>query len=259
MVGERKPIFVYADETFLSLEGKKHIMVAAITPSSPEQMAYEVSLKKLEVGLSVFDEIKWNTRGLTPDQRNSLTDSIGMILSNGCTGFICLLEGEDKQKAIEMLYIQLSEFCQSESIPAFSLYLDVDLAPSLDKFKEYIKSSTKEQRCVAVQSVVSADEPLIQCADIFAGLLRIQILHDVEDRQKPFVFHDEYLDEDIHCNLSEYLNSMTRRIIWGKSKPRSIDIKHSMDLGFRINSSISRHVMKILKERIATTYIGCMY
>lgn len=259
MANEGNPICVYADETFLTLEDKEHIMVAAIVPSSPEEMTKDLSKKKQEVGLNDSVEIKWNDTDLPADLRNKLTEDIAIILGTGCKGFICLLEGNNKLQAVIMLHTQLSDYCKSENISGFSLYLDQSLPEKLGKFEEYIKVIATEQRCVAVQQVDSKKEPLIQCADAFAGLLSAEIQHEVEAKQKPITFYDEYLQEHINCTLSDYFIHLTRYIIWGRYTSRSIPTKYSLELGFRVDSSISKHAKKIIKNFIATTYIGCSY
>src|SRR6266571_5306296 len=98
--------FIYADESLIEIEGKKHIIVGAIHPDDPGKKAIEVVRLKERNGLGPLDEIKWNTKGLTKDQRERLTNGIINIL-NFCTGFIALVEGEDKQKATEILTLQI--------------------------------------------------------------------------------------------------------------------------------------------------------
>jgi hypothetical protein len=69
-------------------------------------------------------------------------------------------------------------------------------------------------------------------------------------------------------SLSDYVVLSTRGQLWGESKIREIEgeqdkeINHpfhcSMNLGFRIESTISQGTKQILEDKLATVYLGCL-
>ncbi|HEX8351965.1 MAG TPA: hypothetical protein VF611_03515, partial [Pyrinomonadaceae bacterium] len=121
-----KVAFFYVDETWLDIEDRKHIIVGAITPASPAEAALEMVKVKADLGFAPLDEVKMNTSGLTRDLKIKLTDGVLGVLGS-CTAFISIIEGEDKQKAAEVLASQVFDYCNYNNIQAYVLYFDKDL------------------------------------------------------------------------------------------------------------------------------------
>lgn len=86
--------------------------------------------------------------------------------------------------------------------------------------------------------------------------------------------YDFAFDEDgagcENWSLSDYVIITTRGQLWGSKEIRVFEpsedgeIGHlpfhcSMDLGFRLESTISDEAKKLLEERIATVYMGCLH
>lgn len=253
------PVFVYADDSALQIEGKAHCVVGAIIPYRPEQTALAMVQLKRELGLSAFDEAKWNRSGLSKEQRDRLSGGIANILSANVTGLISVLEGTDKQSAAEMLVSQLFDFCNKRRSPAFMLYTDENLVPNLCDLRKYVLQRSGRVMCLGVESICSSHDQLIQCADVFIGLLRLEILHELRGHSVSITVDDIYEEESVELTLSQYIHVCLRQVLWGRHKPGSPDVKEAMGLGFRIESSISQRTKRVLKMGVATSYVGCMH
>lgn len=269
-VTEKVSLF-YLDETFIEIEGKKHIIVCALTPDSPTNTALEMVKVKKEIGFSSLDEVKINTKGLTQDIKIKLTDGIIDIIG-GCTAFISILEGENKQKAAEMIALQVFDYCNQNEVRGYCLYFDKDLVPKTRDFEQFVRNNlTNGAECLGIQHFNSTSEQLIQCCDIFLGLFRLSIETVFGTRvitRKVYIpSHD--LEDD--WSLNDYVILFTRGQIWGMEEMRKSyfefdgeigEVTHpyhcSLGLGIRLDSSISEESKEIIKENLATVYLGCL-
>ena len=122
------PVFIYVDESWIEIEGKKHLMLGAMITEHPGRVASKVVRLKEALGLDVFDEIKWNSDRFTEIQRNKLSD--GMIhIVRRCIGLISIIEGQDKQEASELITVQANDYSIAHGIPSYFLCFDNDLIP----------------------------------------------------------------------------------------------------------------------------------
>ncbi len=260
--------YFYVDETWLEIEGKKHIMVGALTPNSPAEAALEMIKVKADLGFAPLDEVKMNTSGLTRDLKIKLTDGVLSVLW-GCTGFISVVEGEDKQKAAEMVASQIFDYCTRSNIQAYVLYFDKDLVPRCRGFEEYVRTQLiRGSICIGIQHMDSSGEQLIQCCDVFLGLYRLSMEIEFGGRIITRPVYRESLSVEEEWSLSEYVIISTRGQLWGERNvvkdddPEYEDIFHpyhcSMNLGFRIYSTISQESKQLLEDKLATVYMGCM-
>lgn len=261
--------YFFIDETWLEIEGKRHIMVGALTPFSPAQVAVEMVKVKNELGFAALDEVKMNTKGLTRDLKIKLTDGVLSILWS-CTGFVSIIEGNDKQKAAEMVATQLFDYCSQRNIPAYVLYFDNDLVPQKRIFERFVKSNlVTGSNCIGIQHLDSSGEQLIQCCDVFLGLYRLSMEIEFGSRIIMRPVYRESLGVEEEWSLSEYVIISTRGQLWGVrdmqrvyDEPGYEDILYpfhrSMNLGFRINSSVSQETKQLLEDKLATVFMGCM-
>ena len=264
-----KVAYFYVDETLLKIEGKKHVIVGALTPTSPAEASLEMVKVKAELGFAPLDEVKMNTRGLTRDLKIKLTDGVLGILG-GCTAFISIVEGEDKQIAAEVLALQVLDYCNQNNKKAYFLYFDKDLVPRPREFENYVRRRlTDGANCIGIQHLNSSGEQLVQCCDVFLGLFRLSMEIELGGRVIKRAVYRGSLDEEEEWSLSEYVIVSTRGQVWGEQKmmnvsddPEYEDITYpfhcSMNLGVRIASTISQEIKQTLEDRLATAFMGCL-
>lgn len=112
---------------------------------------------KQSLGFGPLEEVKMNTRAVQ-ELKIKLTDGVLSIL-RGCTGFISITEGEDKQKAAESISRQLFNYCNLNGVPAFMLNFDRDLVPRRREFEEFTKSQLAGNTvCIGVQHLSSSSD-----------------------------------------------------------------------------------------------------
>jgi hypothetical protein len=252
----------YVDETFLEIEGKSHILLAAISFGEP-QVAVARMLKVREdfnVPLSV--EIKWNQQSLPPDLRYQISDRMLYAVAASSEGLISICEGSDKQKAAEMLLQQIAEHSHSP----FSLYLDRDLCPDVRELWEYAQSNlVQPAACVTLQETESCRDQLMQCVDVFAGLYKTAIEHVLRGKSKRRTYYDPVLREELDDTVANHILLATRYLLPGtvdctaeELDASKLPFKDSWGSGIQLKSSVSQGTKDILK-RMATSYIGCMH
>ena len=213
-----KVAYFYIDETWLEIEGKKYIMVGALTPYAPADAALEMVRVKIDLGFAPLDEVKMNTRGLTRDLKIKLTDGVLGVL-RGCIAFISIVEGEDKQKAAEALASQVFDYCNQNDIQAYFLYFDKDLVSRIREFEEYVRAQLiGGANCIGIQHLNSSGDQLIQCCDIFLGLYRLSMEIEFGGRiiKRPVYRSPDHEEEE--WSLSEYVVVFTRGQVWGEQK-----------------------------------------
>jgi hypothetical protein len=261
---QNRTAFFYADESLIEIEGKRHLVLGAIATRDPGKIAQAITSAKAKVGLKPLNEIKWNMKGLSEAQRISLSsDIIEVISRTGIPiGVITILEGTDKQLAATMLTNQIIDCCTDIKIPTFILNVDVDLAPRMNDLEEMLCNLPADKsQCLGFQSLRSRSDQMIQCCDIFLGLYIRAILDELRGISKDISFYDDLLEEEIQTTLSEYILLSTRYLLWGSEtvEIEELPFKQSMGTGLRIESTISEDTYKIIKERVAMVYMGCLH
>jgi hypothetical protein len=204
-------------------------------------------------------------KGLNQEQRIKLSDGIIHILTTDCSGLISIVEGEDRQRAAEVFGLQVFDFCAQHNIPAFILYMDQEMVSREKIFRDFLKTRLPEgPECIGLQSLVSSSEQIIQCCDIFLGLYRLVMLHELKGTKTIIQVYDELLKAEIDWFLPEYIIIYTRYLLWGNTSLEEFEktgfpYKKAMGLGFRLKSTISEETKHLLEEKIATVYMGCMH
>ncbi len=264
---ESKTIYFFADESWVDIEGKKHLILGSVVPSNLNETCYKIYKLKQKIGISPLNEVKWNMKGLTEEQRIELSNGMIEILVNDCVGMISVVETEDKQYASQTLVKQIHDYCKKTNVSAYILHIDQDLVPKLQVLEDFIKSNLiGEPDCIGLQSLISSKDQMIQCCDIFIGLLRTVMVHLLNEVDKKICYIDEGLDETVELDLTDYILLSTRYVIWGDTSITIEDLengalpyKRSMGLGFRLVSSISEETKALLENQVATVYMGCMH
>lgn len=259
---DKRIAWIYADESEIEIEGKPHLIIGAIHPRDPGDLALRVFELKEKLGFRPFDEVKWNMKKTkaTKEQRYALSNGILSTLMWGCTGLISIVEGRDRQRAVEYLALQICDYLKGTD--AYILNLDEGLLPNPDAF---IKASERDAdmspRCIGIQNIDSSKDQVLQACDIFVGSFRAAIWSELSGTVKTISWSDDEHDE---ITLTSYVHLGTRHLMWGKMEGTPEDIeqglmpfKHSLGLGFRIQSTVSQETRKKL-ESFTTVYMGCL-
>lgn len=256
----QKVKFFYADESWIDIEGKRHLIMGAIAPYDPEWLSFQMLKLKMGLGLAPSYEVKWNMkRDLGTETRIAVTTGVGEILNLGCDGLVSLVEGADKNHAANLLCEQIQDYCAESAFPAYALYYDEGMIPDHERLSRLLQADRNRPSCGGLHSVVSASEQITQCCDIFVGLFRQTIRHEVESIRKPIKVHYDDLNPELEMTISEYTQMMTRFVLWGRCTDTDSAIKHCVGRGFRVHSSISEKARNILAKAVGTTYLGCMH
>lgn len=261
------PPHIFVDESWIDIEDKKHLMIGGLVTKEPGHLAREVTSLKSDLGLKPFDEIKLNYGKYTEDERNRLSDGMIRIVRD-CTGLISIVEGTDRQRAIEFFADQVIDFCAKNDIPDYILALDQGLVPKADRLREFVARS-QPPICIGLNILDSRYDQTIQCADVFVGFFRAAIRQKLGAALKYIPNTDESFD-DIRSawTLTEYVTLGTRGMLWGSMDQLDPDrgfvyYEHPMHraagLGFRLHSSVSQDLRDRLEKDIATVYMGCLH
>lgn len=238
--------------------------MGALHPSDPGNLALRVFELKEKLGFGPFDEVKWNMKKTkaTLEQRYALSNGILNILMWGCAGLISIVEGRDRQQAVEHLAMQIGDYLKG--VDAYILNLDEGLLPNPEVFiKTLQKGVGTASKCIGLQSLDSSKDQILQACDIFVGSFRAAIWTELSGIAKKISrAEDENHTDDI--TLSSYVKFGTRHLMWGELEGTSEDVeqgrmplKHSLGLGFRIVSTMSQDTRKKL-ESFTTVYMGCL-
>jgi hypothetical protein len=161
-------VFVYADETHLEIERKKHTIIGGIVPDNPAKIMWNMIKLKETIGLNPFDEVKWNMKGLDESRRLQLSEGIINILSEGCNALITLVEGNDKSAAARLFANQVYDYCNEKNIETFSLFMDENLVSQIPNYVDFLKTNfINNVKCSGVNNLISQYDQIIQCCDIF--------------------------------------------------------------------------------------------
>lgn len=259
------PPYIFIDESWIDIENKKHLIIGGLITREPGHLAEKVWHLKSELGLKPFDEIKWNSAHYTEEERNRLSDGMIRIIGE-CTGLISVVEGTDKQTAIEFFAGQVIDYCMKQEITNYLLAVDQGLIPRADRLREFI-TRPQPPACIGLNILDSRLDQNIQCTDVFVGFFRAAIRQKLGAPLKFIPNTDETFQDRIAWTLTEYVTLWTRGMLWG-----TIDeldhrgdvyyerpMHRAMGLGFRLHSSVSQAIQDRLEQDIATVYMGCLH
>lgn len=257
---------IFIDESWIDIEDKKHLMIGGLVTREPGNLASEVMSLKSKLGLAPFDEIKWNSAQYTEEARNRLSEGMISIIRN-TTGMISIVEGADKQKAMEFFAEQVIDYCTKNDIANYILALDQGLIQKADKLGEFVTHS-HHPACIGLNILDSRYDQNIQCADVFVGFFRAAIRQELGATPKFIPNTDESFEDRSAWHLTEYVTLWTRGMLWGTTDELDPDrgfvyyehpMHRAMGLGFRVYGSASQAVRDRLEQNIATVYMGCLH
>jgi len=252
----------YVDETSLEIEGKPHVLVAAISFSEPQVAVARILKVREDFKIPLSVEIKWNQQELPADLRYQISDRMLYAAAATAGGLVSLCEGNDKQKAAEMMLRQIADHSRSP----FCLYLDVNLCPDIKKLWQYAQSNLVGPGiCATLQETESSRDQLMQCVDVFAGLYKTAIDHTLRGIAKRRTYYDPVFSEELEDTVSGHIFLATRYLLPGTVDCTAEDLiagklpfKDSWGSGFRIESSISQATTELLRKMVVS-YVGCMH
>jgi hypothetical protein len=259
-------VFVYADETHLEIERKKHTIIGGIIPDNPAKIMWNMIKLKETIGLNPFDEVKWNMKGLDESRRLQLSEGIINILNEGCNALITLVEGNDKSAAARLFANQVYDYCNEKNIETFSLFMDENLVSHIPNYVNFLKTNfiKNNAKCSGMNNLISQYDQIIQCCDIFTGLYRCAIINALKDDGKTVFLEDEIVGSIEELKINDYIILKMRYLVWGAVEEVSdingiFSYKNSIGFGVRIFSTISEESARVIKEKVAMTFIGSMY
>jgi Protein of unknown function (DUF3800) len=259
----------YVDDSCISIEGKPHVMLAALTTPHPRVVVEELCALKESLGLHRLDEVKWNgTSRLSPEQRNDFSSRALGIIAGSCQGLLTIAETSNKQDVAELLATQIESYCAAQQLPGFMIEFDQGIITTEKTFDTFLRTRTAPTTpCLGYFSCSSAHHPLIQCCDLFLGLFRLAVMQKEKGDRTLVSYFDDGFEREITEPLGEHILLGTRYVLWGDHNWKTeadIDsgiphLKNSMGYGIRLHSTIFDAARAFIEEAIATVYMGCMH
>lgn len=255
-------MLIAVDDSDFPLGGKKHIILAAILFHEPEEVIATVEGIKADFSLK---ELKWNSKGLTQIQREEVSSRMLGVLSQAHS-FVLIREGHDKQAAAEDLVQQIAESLDmAETGLDLELHFDIGIISNERMLSQKLQSLPYEcMRHTRFSSVNSLDSNLIQCADLFAGFIRLQLDLLFSRKDKIIFFGEEYSPYD-ELPLSRYVSLALRYSLYGEVVSENLGdldnlpFKYAKGKGLRIISSVSDDLLDEVYGRIGVSYMGCIH
>ncbi len=261
------------DDSEIQIEGRPHVILAAIGVRSP--ISIESALRKLkaEFGLRPTDEVKWN--GMSPMSqrtREALSQEL-MILLRESTPLVAVNEGRDKQRAALRLAEQIADFINTHP---YSLAAGDPVEMTFDEaiidqreFRHHLQTlSPSPVASAAVTSVHSHENSVIQLADVLAGFNRLATEIALGRPNKQCLIWDDGLGCETQIDLLSYISLGLRWATWGEvplpPNPDNITFnatwpfKYVGGYGLRIHSSISPRIIETIYES-RRVYMGCLH
>lgn len=259
----------FIDESIIQIEGREHTISCSILPTNPTKTIQRVVGLKKHLSLAALDEVKFNSSGLVQAKKILLTDGVIEIMDD-CTAFICILDGNDKAEIAEWAAAQAFDYCKENSISQYTLNFDTDLVPRKKILEQYVRrllGNTSE--CVGIQHLNSASDQIIQLCDLFLGLYRLSIQIEFGEKTIPRKISRSEDHGEEEWSLSDLVLLGTRGKIWGRFESRLFEVHPdegpiyhpyhvSFGMGVRLRSPISREAHDVIRDQLATTYLGCL-
>jgi hypothetical protein len=255
----------YSDDSVCEIQGKKHTIIGAIGFHDDKHALGSVLRCKQRLNIPLLQEIKWNSQNFTPAQREQITDELLPLLGS-TIGFISIVEGQDKQCGAVKLMTQLSDYCRAEEVDAYTLIFDKNIVQDVIAFDTAI--SVLKPGCMGWSEVDSAQNPLVQLADLFCGFQKLRIdFGSGKANAKKLVSLEFYEGEIDEFELGHYLFAGLRYSLWGKVRG-TWDVsgafmrdpfKHNLGYGVRIFSSVGRAAALQALNEVRKDSMGCIH
>jgi hypothetical protein len=250
----------YIDDSTCDIEGIPHTLLGAISFYN-ESLATSAMLEiRKDLGLSIHQELKWNSQAFTPRLRDLITEEILPILrqSEGC---LVIAEGKDKQSAAAAIASQLSDFCRSKGAGGFVCRFDKGVIEDSREFDSHVRSL--DPPCAGWTEADSAHDQLVQLADLFLGFQKLRIGFGLGQKNPEKLVNVEvYEGVDGEYPLEWYVRLALRHCLWGEVEaptPRGEPWKNNIGFGVRMISSISDRAKKNALRFLDREFLGCIH
>ncbi|SRR6266849_1080460 len=262
------------DDSEIEIQGRPHAVLAAVGVHSPSKVETALNALKLQFGLTLADEVKWN--GMKPMPkfvREALSQEL-MVQLQGSVPLVSISEGRNKQVAALRLATQIKDFLSThpyslEPNEKVELVFDNGILSDELAYCQFLQSlSPSPIASASFISVESHESAVIQLADVLAGFNRLATEIALGRENKQILVRDDALDDDIPIDLLSYISIALRWEMWGEVPPPpdpdkisfdgSWPFKHVGGFGLRIHSTVScESIEKIYSSRVV--YMGCMH
>jgi Protein of unknown function (DUF3800) len=249
----------YVDDSTCDIEGKKHVVLSALTFPDEEKAIADWLGKKQEFRLHPYDEVTWNGRALPLEQRRAFVP----LLNNGIG--IVVLDDSTKQAAAERLCTQVWQYCHDEKKDGFRLRFDKNIVEDRQRLKSHLRGFYPP--CVGLSEHDSDYEELIQYADFLAGAIKLKIDFGlgVRDPNVKVTVDGENPGSREEMELSFYFFAALRYCLWGRvhdfgdGANRNDPRKMVLGRGLVVNSSAGREAVDKAISFIDGDYMGCIH
>jgi hypothetical protein len=254
----------YADDSECKIAGQKHVLVGALEFDDPNLAIGQVFNCKRALGLSPFQEFKWNSE-CSEAQRHFITEALLPVLRS-CRGFL-IVHCKDKQSAAVEIFRQLSDYCRLAGADGFAATLDHNIVSNVRDFDQRIVGLNPGP--AGWSDVDSQHNPLIQLADLFVGFSKYRIEFGTGRAKKDKRIDVEFYEgEKSRLEIGYYLFAALRYSLWGKVRPRFGDArrpnhsdpyKHNLGYGLRIFSHLPRQEKLAAVNHLGSEFMGCIH
>ena len=206
----RFPTF-YVDDSVCEIASRKHFILAAIQFRDEDIVLSYWAEQKLRFGLPPYEEVKWNSKRLTVEERRSFIPIVG-----SGTGIVAISD-IDKQDAAKMICEQVWRYCTENSLLGFRIRFDRNIVSDWSELQSDVRAY--HPPCVGLSEADSASEHLIQAADFLAGAVKLKIdfatgLRDPNQVIKLSANHYAMRAGE-ECHVGWFMFGSLRYCIWG--------------------------------------------
>jgi hypothetical protein len=248
----------YVDDSACEIDGRKHVILAAIAFTNDAEAIANWFDKKREHQMHPFDEIKWNNKSIRLEDRRAFVP----LLNNGL-GIVVVDDG-GKQAAAERLSTQVWQYCHDQGKNGFRLRFDRDIVEDRKRLKAHLGGLYPP--CVGLSEHDSEVEQLIQYADFLAGTIKLKLDFGLGNRDpnSKIVIAGEGGGPNVEMEQSFYFFAALRYCLWGRVHDFGDDLipypkKMVMDKGVVIVSSASSSTVAKAVSFIDGDYMGCIH
>jgi len=264
-MGERSQFGTfYVDDSSCEIGGQRHFILAAVTYGAEEDETVRAWIdKKTTFRMSMFEEVKWNSKNLSIEQRREFVP----IASRGTV--LIVLHDRSKQDAAILLGRQVSRYCKEIGLLGFRLRFDENIVCDWAETRAQLEASGLP--CVGLCQASSRDEQLIQAADLLAGAVKLVIDFGLGNRDskqtitlRPEMAKQYGLSGDQGITLGWFMFGHLRYCIWGKvaltpDNHGSYPLKSTIGRGLAFSSTIPEATIRKAAAHLEDLYMGCIH
>jgi len=260
---KKEIIHFFCDESFITLENKKHIIIGIIAVKNIQKLLTSFIDLKNNLDINVFEEIKWNSAKFSEEMRTKITDK---FLNIECFWEGILIMAETNQMCIKIFtkMMQQIEFYTKElNINCYTLTVDQDFINDKSFFLTWARNN--QNKCIQFDIADSQLNQLIQFTDLFTGFHNRLVFNFHRDNDRIIKLSENCgYGMPVETEISWMIKMAFRYKLWGQSigyKENGMGpYKNSFGKGFNIlHSSISEKLTEIIKMYFSEIYMGCIH